>query len=103
MVSRIAVMLEGRVVLVADAAVLRRSRALELTVATPALARRIFGARVAEVARDRHVLRLPLDGTSPEAILARCQEYGIRVERSRVVLSHESTQAHDEDGPHQRG
>ena len=94
--TRIAVMLDGRIAAVVEAGVLRRSRTLELTVATPALAHRILGARVAEVGWDRHILRLPLDGTSPEAILARCQACGIRVERSRVVLADESAREDDE-------
>ena len=88
--ARVAVMLDGRLVTVRPTGMLQRSRALELTVATPALARRIFGARVAEVSWNRHVLRLPLDGTSAEAILARCRDCGIRVERSRVVIARAS-------------
>lgn len=96
-VSRVAVMLDGRIATIVEPGALRRSRVIELTVATPALARRIFGARVAEVGWDRHVLRLPLDGTSAEAILARCQACGIRVERSRVVMANESARDHDEE------
>ena len=88
--SRVALMLDGRIVAVVATGVLRKSRALELTVAAPALARRVFGSRVAEVSRDRHVLRLPLEGTTAEAILSRCRECGIRVERSRVVVMRES-------------
>ncbi len=93
---RVAIIVEGRISTVVDAALLRRSRSLELRVATPALARRIFGSRVAEVAWDRHLLRLPLEGTTPEAILARCQSSGIRVETSRVVMT-ESSATSDQD------
>ena len=91
--SRVALMLDGRIVTVVATGVLRTSRVLELTVAAPALARRVLGARVAEPGSDRHVLRLPLDGTTAEAILARCRECGIRVERSRVIVMH--GRAHD--------
>ena len=87
--SRVALMLDGRIVAVVATGVLQKSRVLELTVAAPALARRVFGSRVAEVSRDRHVLRLPLEGTTAEAILSRCRECGIRVERSRVVVMRE--------------
>jgi ABC-2 type transport system ATP-binding protein len=95
--TRVAIIVEGRISAVVDAALLRRSRSLELRVATPALARRIFGSRVAEVGWDRHLLRLPLEGTTPEAILARCQSSGIRVETSRVVMTECPVMA-DRDG-----
>jgi ABC-2 type transport system ATP-binding protein len=85
LVTRVAVMLAGEMTGPLDYAALQRPRALELTVATPAVARRIFGARVAEASWDRHVLTMPLEGTTPEAILARCRASGLRVERSRVV------------------
>jgi ABC-type multidrug transport system ATPase subunit len=86
-VSRVVVMIDGRIAASGAPDALRLSRTLELTVTTPAMARRIFGARVAEVSQDRHVLRLPLDDTSAEAILARCRACGIGVERSRIVVS----------------
>jgi len=81
----VAVMAEGRLTPPIAPADLERPRVLELVVGTPALARRIFGSRVAETPRDRHLLRLPLDGTTAEAVLARCRSFGIRVESSRVV------------------
>jgi hypothetical protein len=90
-------MLDGRIVTVVATSALRKSRALELTVAAPTLARRVFGARVAEVGWGRHVLRLPLDGTSAESILSRCRECGIRVERSRVVVMREATRDGSEE------
>lgn len=93
--DRIAVMVEGRVVATVETDVLRRSRSIELTVAVPALARRILGARVAEMGASpedgRHIVRVPLDGTSPEAVLARCQASGIRVERSRIVIADQAS------------
>jgi ABC-type multidrug transport system ATPase subunit len=89
--SRIALMVAGEIAVVVEAGALRRARALELTVVTPAIARRVFGTRVAEVGWDRRTVRVPLDGTSAEAILARCQAYGIRVERSRVVMMPDSS------------
>jgi ABC-2 type transport system ATP-binding protein len=89
--SRVALMLDGRIVAVVAPGVLRSSRALELTVSAPVLARRVFGTRVAEMGSHRRVLRLPLEGTTAEAILARCQACGIRVERSRVVVMRDST------------
>ncbi len=95
--SRVALMLDGRIVATVATAVLRQSRVLELTVAAPALARRVFGSRVAETSQDRHVLRLPLEGTTAEAILARCHECGIRVERSRVVVMRESMRDDDSE------
>ena len=82
---RIAIVIDGRVSPPVDAITLRRTSVLELTVATPAVARRLFDARVAEEAWDREVLRVSLDGTTPEAILARCRACGIRVEGSRIV------------------
>lgn len=81
----VAVMAEGRLTPPIAPADLERPRVLELVVATPALARRIFGTRVAETPWDRHLLRLPLEGTTAEAVLARCRSFGIRVESSRVV------------------
>ena len=95
--SRVALMLDGRIITVVATSVVRKSRALELTVAAPAIARRVFGARVAEVGWDRHVLRLPLEGTSAEAVLARCRQCGIRVERSRVVIMHGPTRDEGEE------
>ena len=95
--SRVALMLDGRIVTVIATSALRKSRALELTVAAPTLARRVFGARVAEAGRGRHVLRVPLDGTSADAILARCRECGIRVERSRVIMKREATRDGSEE------
>ena len=83
--TRVAVMVDGRITGEIDPA-LQCSRFLELSVATPAIARRILGARVAEDCWDRQLLRLPLEGTTPEAILARCRASGIRVEASRVVV-----------------
>jgi ABC-type multidrug transport system ATPase subunit len=85
LVTRVAVMLAGEMTGPVDFPAVPRQRVLELTVATPALARRIFGARVAEGLWDPHVLKVPLEGTSPEAILARCRASGIRVESSRVI------------------
>ena len=82
---RVAIVIGGRVTGPVDATALQRPAILELTVTTPAVARRLFGARVAEHARDREVLRVSLDGTTPEAILARCRACGIRVEASRIV------------------
>ena len=89
--SRIALLIAGEITMTVEAEALRRARALELTVVAPAVARRVFGTRVAEVGWDRRTLRVPLDGTTPEAILARCQACGIRVERSRVVVMPEAS------------
>ena len=86
-VPRVIVMTGGRITEPIDIGSLRRSEVLELAVATPALARRVFGARVAEEWHDRHVLRLPLAGTTPEEILARCSASGIRVVSSRVLAA----------------
>jgi ABC-type multidrug transport system ATPase subunit len=82
---RVAIVIDGQVSEPVDAAALRRRAVLELTVRAPSVARRMFGARVAEVTPDHEVLRIPVDGTTPEAILARCRACGIRVESSRVV------------------
>ena len=82
---RVALVIDGRVLPAVDAARLRRTSMLELIVATPAVARRLFDARVAEEEWNHEVVRVPLDGTTPEAVLARCQACGIRVEGSRVV------------------
>ena len=89
--SRIALMVAGEIAMVVESGALRRARALELTVLTPAIARRVFGTRVAEVGWDRRTVRVPLDGTTAEAILARCQAHEIRVERSRVVMMPDSS------------
>jgi len=83
--THVAVMAEGRLTPRIAPADLEQPRVLELVVGTPALARRIFGTRVAETPWDRHLLRLPLDGTTAEAVLARCRAFGIRVESSRVM------------------
>lgn len=83
--TRALTMMDGRIGGPIERTALERSRMLELSIATPALARRVFGARVAEEAWDRHVLRLPLEGTTSEAILARCAAAGVRVEGSRVI------------------
>jgi ABC-2 type transport system ATP-binding protein len=98
LVSRVGVLLDGRLAAVVTPDALRQSHAIEITVASPAIARRIFGARVAEVAPERHVLRVPLAGTSPEAILARCQASGLRVETSRIVITPEPSRD-DADEP----
>ena len=82
---RVAIVIEGRVSAPVDAITLRRTSMLELTVATPAVARRLLDVRVAEAVWDRQVVRVSLDGTTPEAILARCRACGIRVEGSRIV------------------
>ena len=85
--TRVVVMIDGRLSEPVDPGVLRRPRFLEIAIAAPMLARRIFGARVAEEARDGRVLRLTLDGTTPEALLADCTSYGIEVEGSRITSS----------------
>lgn len=82
---RVALVVGGRVLPVDDAARLRRTSMLELIVATPAVSRRLFDARVAEDEWNREVVRVSLDGTTPEAVLARCRACGIRIEGSRVV------------------
>ena len=92
--SRIAVMLDGRVVAVTDPGALRRARAIELTIAVGSDTRPSSpprdGARVAEPDPHREVIRIPLENTTPEAVLARCTACGLRVERSRIILSEES-------------
>ena len=84
--DRIAIMDQGRLSAPVDASAIDQSPVLELTVAAPAVAQRLLGARVAEEARDREVWRVPLDGTTAEAILSRCHACGIRVAASRVVM-----------------
>ena len=84
--SRIAIMLDGRIAAIVTPSTLRGTRMLELTIATSVEPGRPFGTRVAEEPR-RQVLRLPLDGTTAEAILARCQACGIRVITSRIIVA----------------
>jgi ABC-type multidrug transport system ATPase subunit len=95
-VSRIAVMLDGRIVALTAPSALRRARAIEVTVTPaggteppPAEGLRAV-TRVAEPARPPQVLRIPLENTTPEAVLARCQACGLRVERSRIILADET-------------
>jgi ABC-type multidrug transport system ATPase subunit len=89
--TRVALMADGRITATLGTEALLRSRAIELTVAAPAQARRILGARVSEAGdrgeRDPRTIRLHLHGTSAEAILAECRASGIRVERSRIVIA----------------
>ena len=84
-VSRIALMTDGNVSAPAEPSRLFSPSALELTILAPANAGPTSGARVAEASWERQVLRIPLDDTTPEAILSRCRSCGIRVEGSRVV------------------
>jgi ABC-2 type transport system ATP-binding protein len=102
-VARVAVMLDGTIATIVPTSALRRSRALEITVATPARARQLLGDRVAEPVANRHVLRLPLEGTSAEAILARFHACGIRVETSRIVIVHDRSREEDDDRPMHHG
>ena len=83
--SRILVVVDGRVSGPVDLSVLQGPSLLELIVATPGRAAAERGSRVAEGVRDRQVVRIPLDGTTAEAVLARCRACGIQVEASRVV------------------
>ncbi len=83
--SNVALVIAGRVSAPVAAAALRRTPVLELTVASPSSARRLLDARVAEGPWEHELLRVPLDGTTPEAILARCRACGIRVDASRIV------------------
>ena len=83
--SRIVVVIDGRVSAPVDLSVFHGPSLLEITVAPPGLPRAERGSRVAEGAWDRQVVRIPLDGTTAEAILARCRSCGIEVEASRVV------------------
>jgi ABC-type multidrug transport system ATPase subunit len=93
-VTRVAVMLEGRVATVTDPLSLRRARAIELTLIRP---REIHAPpapagprRADDEPRAMHIIRIPLENTTPEAVLARCRECGLGVERSRIVLADEA-------------
>ena len=82
--SRVAVMLEGRLSRALEPARLPSSPVLELIVAAP-LGGALPGSRVAEPTPARQVVRIPLEGTTAEAVLARCRSCGIQVEGSRIV------------------
>jgi ABC-type multidrug transport system ATPase subunit len=95
--TRIAVMLDGRVVGLTDAGALRRARAIELTISpaslddpAPPAAPSPSGFRVAEMPRQSRIVRIPLENTTPEAVLARCHACGIRVERSVIIVGDEA-------------
>ena len=92
-VTRVAVMVDGRIVTVTDPASLRRARAIELTIIRPR-ALHAEGAssasRCAEPDPETDVIRIPLENTTPEAVLARCRQCGLGVQRSRIVLADEA-------------
>ena len=83
--SRVATMVDGCVSPLSEPSSLSPPPALELTVLVPAAGGRAPGSRVAEGTWERRVVRIPLEDTTPEAILSRCRACGIRVEGSRVV------------------
>ena len=83
--SRVALMVGGCVSPPVEPSTLVPSVALELTIAVPATGNAVVSSRVAEGSWERRVVRVPLEGTTPEAILSRCRSCGIRVEGSRVV------------------
>ena len=93
--SRIAIMLDGRIAAIVAPSTLRGARMLELTIATSGEPGRPFGTRVAEAEPRPQVVRLPLEGTTAEAILARCQASGIRVITSRVIRARDGVRDPD--------
>jgi len=83
--TRVVVLVAGEVRAEFDPSALSGRRSLELRADAPSLAQRLLASRFSAMLLSDDRIRVPLDGVTPEEVLAHSRSLGIAVRTSRVV------------------